>query len=165
MRHEQYRELVNTYGAHPARWPEDMRVDALTYAYKNPEQAAKTNAGDTILDKALDAGALPKTDNDLLMARILQAAKETPQQTALPIESPANDHPTQFLADDIKAPYVLKWKTLAATLLITMGIGFGWGQSMTDNSDYLDAETLLAFNNDTDSTALTWSDDNSGTNQ
>lgn len=169
MKHEHYRELVNTYGVHPARWPEDMRVDALAYAYKHPEQAAKTNAGDTILDKVLDRAALPDTSTDLLMARILKKAQETPQETlqqqGLQIETPANDHPTRFLADDIERPSALRWKALAATLLITMGIGFGLGQTLSEDPDYLAAETLLAFNNDTDNASFDWATDNSGTNQ
>lgn len=165
MRHEQYRELVNTYGTHPARWPEDRRVDALAYAYKHPEQAAKTNAGDAILDKALDLAVLPKMDTDLLMARILKAAQETKQEESLQIATPANDHPTRFLADDTEKPNALNWRTLAATLLVTMGVGFGIGQSISANSDYLAAENLLAYNSTADSNALNWSDDNTGTNQ
>lgn len=165
MKHEHYRDLVNTYGVHPARWPEDMRVDALAYAYKHPEQAAKTNAGDTILDKALDRIALPDTETDLLMARILKKAEETPQQQSIQIETPANDHPTRFLPDDVEKPSALRWKTLAATLLITMGIGFGLGQTLSEDPDYLAAETLLAYNSDTDNASFSWAEDNSGTNQ
>lgn len=156
MNHDTYQKLVNTYGVHPSRWPENMRADALVFAKHQPEQAKKINADAAYLDKILDACILPQTSNDLLMARILQTVKNTPQDTLRHIKTPANDHPTQFLADDVVSSPFAKWKLVAATLLITIGLGFGIGQSMVERSDYWNAESLYAFNLDHDYSGSEW---------
>ncbi|MBL4869995.1 MAG: hypothetical protein JKX72_03465 [Robiginitomaculum sp.] len=160
MTKQQYQDLVSTYGVHPARWPEDLRLSALTFTQANQDLAAKINEGEAVLDSLLDAASLPETVNDLLMARIITAAKNTPQQEFLHIETPANDHPTRFLADDEPPTPITNWKKMAATLLITMGIGFVLGQSLTANSEYYMADTLLAFNSEAESSANLWSESN-----
>ncbi len=150
MTQEQYKHLIASYGVHPSRWPEDMRVAALADTYKHPEHAAKINAGERILDTILDSAALPETDTTLLAARILQTAKSTPQDSTPHIKTPANDHPTQFLASDTPAntfgflqPHM---KIQAAILHITLGFGFITGQSLLTRTDYWAAETLLSYN-------------------
>ena len=90
------------------------------------------------------------------MARILHTAKNTPQDTLRHIKTPANDHPTQFLADDVVNSPFAKWKLIAATLLITIGLGFSIGQSMVERSDYWNAESLYAFNLDHDYSGSEW---------
>lgn len=160
MTKQQYQDLVSTYGVHPSRWPENLRLSALTFTQTNAKIAAKINEGEAVLDTLLDATHLPETDNDLLMARIITAAKNTSQQGFLHIETPANDHPTRFLADDDMGTPMPNWKKIAATLLITMGIGFGLGQSLTVNSEYYTAETLLAFNSEAEISANLWLEPN-----
>ncbi|PHR59739.1 MAG: hypothetical protein COA43_08580 [Robiginitomaculum sp.] len=156
MNHDTYQNLVNTYGVHPSRWPEAMRADALVFAKLQPEQAKSINAHAASLDKVLDACILPQTSNDLLMTRILHTAQNTPQDMLQTIKTPANDHPTQFLADDVVNSPLAKWKLIAATLLITIGLGFTIGQSVAEHSDYWNAESLYAFNLDNDYTGSEW---------
>ena len=150
MTQEQYKYLVTSYGVHPSRWPEYLRVAALAYTNKHPEHAAKINAGESILDAILDSAILPETDTTLLAARILQTAKSTPQDSTPHIKTPANDHPTQFLAPDTPQntfgflqPHM---KIMATILLIAIGFGFFAGQSLLPRSDYWAAETLLSYN-------------------
>ena len=92
MTKQQYQDLVSTYGVHPARWPEDLRLSALTFTQANQDLAAKINEGEAVLDSLLDAASLPETVNDLLMARIITAAKNTPQQENPPINWPREHH-------------------------------------------------------------------------
>lgn len=156
MTQDDYQELVNTYGVHPSRWPEEVRARAMTFSYKHPELAAQINSDAALLDKIIDVASLPETDNSLLMARILKEAQNTPQDTPRHIDTPANDHPTQFLPEDRVRRPISRWKVLAATLLVTMGIGFGAGQAVFARSDYWSAETLYSFNIDSDYTSSEW---------
>jgi len=93
------------------------------------------------LQELLEAGRKPDTDISLLQARILKTAKQTPQ-----------DNPTAG------ASYtnIASWKSIAATLVLTTGLGFGFGQMNTTNTDYLSAEALLSLSiaSDYDETGL-----------
>ncbi|PHR92383.1 MAG: hypothetical protein COA69_08370 [Robiginitomaculum sp.] len=156
MTQDDYQELVNTYGVHPSRWPEEVRARAMSFSYKHPERAMRINSDAALLDKIIDVAALPETANSLLMARILKAAQNTPQNLPRHIETPANDHPTRFLPEDRVGPPMSRWKVLAATLLVMMGIGFGASQAAFARSDYWAAETLYSFNIDSDYTSSEW---------
>lgn len=156
MTQQDYQNLIETYGVHPSRWPEDIRATAMNFAYKYPEDATRMNANTAFLDKIMDAAQLADTDNALLTARILKATTTIGQKPRQRIDTPANDHPTKFLPDDVKLAPMARWKYLAATLFVTMGIGFGIGQGATARSDYWVAESLYAYNMDTESATSEW---------
>ena len=145
MDEQRYEQLLESYGANTARWPEQERELALTFAEKNPERAAQIRARgddlDTMLDNNIHAGS-----NDLLMARILNAAQNIPQDGL-----PANDRANY-------APLQARWKSLAATLLLTTGIGFSLGQTATADADYQTAETLLLTDYQTSLEAADWAE-------
>ncbi len=89
------------------------------------------------LDEILAAGRKPEADISLLHARILKATAQIPQ-----------DEPA------VRTLYghIASWKSVAATLILTTGLGFGLGQIFNENSAYISAETLLSmsFVNDYD---------------
>ncbi len=99
----------------------------------------------------LDKGRKPDADISLLQARILKTAMQTPQDSPL-----------------VRAPYInienwniagwniAGWKSIAATLMLTTGIGFGLGQVDNENTAYASAEALLSMSlvNDYDETGL-----------
>ncbi|PHS35099.1 MAG: hypothetical protein COA91_13665 [Robiginitomaculum sp.] len=93
------------------------------------------------MQELLESGRKPDTDISLLQARILKAALQTSQDASSTGASYTN---------------IASWKSIAATLILTTGIGFGLGQIPTQHSDYIAAETLLSISlaNDYDETGL-----------
>jgi len=97
------------------------------------------------LEELLQAGRKPDTDISLLQARILKAALQTPQ-----------DEPRSKFRRRTHYTNIANWKSIAATLILTTGIGFGLGQMRTNNTNYLSAEALLSLSiaSDFDETGL-----------
>ncbi len=97
------------------------------------------------LNALLAAGRTPDADISLLRARILKAALDTPQ----------DGHKDSRV---LPIPYknFAVWKSIAATLILTTGIGFSFGQTANENTAYASAEALLSmsFNSDYDETNL-----------
>ena len=146
MNEQRYEQLLESYGANTARWPEQERALALAYAQKNAERAAQIRAGSSDLDTLLDSNVHAACGNDLLMARILNAAQDM-SQDGLPANDRANYTPLQA-----------RWKSLVATLLLTTGIGFSLGQTATADADYQTAETLLLTDYQTSFEAADWAE-------
>lgn len=110
-------DLIQRYGADPARWPEDMRETALQILAAHPDAAHQEAA----LDAALHSAQAPMP-SDLLRARILREAKTTAQDipTALTNYGMAAN-------DRVKSPFKInatKWGAVAATLIICGALGF-----------------------------------------
>ena len=145
MTQQDFEHLVNTYGANPQRWPQSKRTAALLY------METQKAATDTVLRQAraldawLDTGTHPSTDNSLLMARIRKQAADTPQD-------PPQSGPVVSLATYRSRPPM--WRTLAATVLVTTGIGFGVGQaaarSQTETVEALLSASLGDMYSDSD---------------
>jgi len=139
MTKTRFAEIIEAYGANPARWPEEERTAAQDFAANNKNLAEKIINDARQLDQLLDTSSKQATDNNLLMARIMTAAQDTPQDGV-----PANDMTTLPRRLMPTPP----WKSLAATLVLTTGIGFGIGQSAAAASDIAQAEALLALGGD-----------------
>jgi len=128
------RELICSYGANPMRWPETERQAGRAWLEGNPAVAQKLLAGALVLDQALDTAHAPTGDTVLLQARILRVAKNTVQDNT--------GH--QLAANDTTPTVLSTWKTAAAVLVLTAGMGFGIGQAAADTS-YASAEALLSM--------------------
>ena len=138
MRKNRFREIVKAYGGDPKRWPDAEREAATAFMAAHPDVGDAVLADARALDGVLDGGNLVPSANDLLMARILKAAHTTPQDRAdLPI--PANDIP-HGAGQGLRMP---PWKSLAATLLLTTGMGFVMGNAVASSSEIDQAEALL----------------------
>lgn len=177
MNLQDYQNLIETYGTHPARWPQVLRANALSFGQSNQEAIAPFHANYQQMDQKLEAYAshhrqtmatalnisdeLPEPVTPL-METILQRAQNTAQtqpddiavsskitfqgndrsnsakKPKLSIQTPANDHPTRFLAEDdsgllqkivtwgnntVKNPAQLA-RSLAASLILVAGVGF-----------------------------------------
>jgi len=111
MTYEDFKTLIDTYGANPKRWPSDMRDTAQAFADANHDLVQTCLSEGRKLDEALDMSQ-PANPSDLLKARILKAAQSTPQ-----------DQP----ASVSQAPQT-QWKRMAAMMLFAFGAGFGGAQ-------------------------------------
>ena len=138
MTSERLLELSAAYGADPNRWPDNERDAATTFMDAKPKVARNVMDDAQSLDHLLDGGKKDVTNTDFLAARILKAAQELDG-----VENPANDM--------VRGPAHLPkrqpaWRSIAATLVITTGIGFAMGQSAAAKSARIaEAETLLSL--------------------
>lgn len=132
-------ELVDAYGAQSARWPDDERQAAKIWLSQNPDAAEAILQPADILDQFLDANISNITGTTFLQARILKAAKSTEQDEII-VTVPANNG-AQILT---QTSLLTSWKAVAATLIITTGLGFGIGQIAAADTDYTSAEALLS---------------------
>lgn len=110
-------DLIQRYGADPARWPEHMRASAPQILAAHPDAARQESA----LDAALHSVRAPMP-SDLLRARILRDAKATPQDTPTALL-----HYGMAANDRVKSPFKInaaKWGAVAATLMICGALGF-----------------------------------------
>lgn len=140
MTRDRFDDLVNSYGANPRRWPEEKHAHAEAFIASNKAVAKEILGKATQLDMALDTARTTMSDASLLAARILKQANEI-----APDGRAANDTVMQAPLVRTQAP----WKTMAATLLITTGIGFSAGQAAASNSTKFDtAEALLSLDSD-----------------
>lgn len=127
-------DLVLSYGANPKRWPQADQQAGAAWLEDNPALAQKILAEAHMLDQVLDTAHIPAGDTALLQARILRAAQNTVQ-----------DGVTNGLAaNDIASSQFSAWKTAAAVLVLTTGMGFGIGQVAAADTSYESAEALLS---------------------
>ena len=135
-------ELVSAYGADTNRWPETERQAGQAWLTDNPGKARKLLAEAETLDTFLDTASAPISDTSLLQARILKAAQNTAQDEATNTQA----------ANDITAmpSKLANWKSVAATLILTTGIGFGIGQAAAADTSYASAEALLSISMQSD---------------
>ncbi len=141
-----YTQIVESYGVNPARWPNGERQAALGFAAQNSNLTAQIRAQSEQLDQLLNSNDKNSSPPDFLMSRIMKSAQEMPQDGL-----PANDY----------APVQTRWKSLAATLLLTTGLGFGIGATQTTSAnadEYQIAEALLASNYDIEYEAADWTE-------
>jgi len=82
MTQERFIEIIEAYGADPARWPEAERADALAHAEAHPEQADPVLAEAAALDALLEL--VEVQPSDLLQRRILKAFPAPPARTVRP---------------------------------------------------------------------------------
>jgi hypothetical protein len=88
------------------------------------------------LDGALEGAREQTADTAFLAARILKAAQESDA-----CENAANDQ----IGGPARLPRS-RWKSIAATFVITTSLGFAAGQSAAAKSDRIaEAETLLSL--------------------
>lgn len=144
MTEDRYLEIIECYGVDPKRWPKSERVQALVFAKTHPAIANKPGQPEQALDDILNTGALDSADNRLLTERILKIALKTPQEPR-EYSLHANDFPSpETKWASLTLPLSLPWKSLAATLLLTIGMGFAVGQVAETSSSLAEAEALLA---------------------
>lgn len=131
-------ELIAAYGADPKRWPDNERDAAIAFMDANPKLAQTVMDDAQSLDQILDDGRKDVTNTDFLAARILKAAQGLDDA-----ENPAND----MVGGPARLPKRQPaWRSIAATLVITTGIGFAVGQSAAAKSARIaEAETLLSL--------------------
>lgn len=133
-------ELIRSYGADPKRWPQAERQAGQTWLAENPASAKELLADATDLDQVLNTVAAPTSDTALLQARILRAAQNMAQDGAS----------YGIAANDTAATVFSAWKAIAATLVLTTGMGFGVGQVATADTSYASAEALLSLSMQSD---------------
>lgn len=125
--------ILHTFGADSARWPKDLRDDVTAAIAKSDALQALRDA-EAGLDKTLDqydiSSEMPADLND----KILAAAPFSQSK----LSQASNDN----------AP--VPWMRIAATLLISLGIGFG-STLLTSGAGLDDDEALFE--------AATWSSD------
>ena len=130
-------ELIQSYGADSKRWPQIEQQIGQNWLAKHPEKVQKLLTEARTLDQILGTELHTASDTSLLQARILRAAQNTVQDN-IASTVPAND----------SLPVLSKlanWKSVAATLILTTGIGFGVGQVAAANTTYASAEALLSI--------------------
>lgn len=131
------RELIQSYGADTRRWPEAERQSGQAWLTSHPKVVQKLLADAQNLDQMLDMMHQPASDTSMLKARILKVAEHTEQNS--------------IAANDSSAPSRLaSWKSVAATLVLTTGIGFGIGQVAAADTSYASAEALLSISMQSD---------------
>ncbi len=140
MNTQRLREIVGAYGAQPARWPDGERKAAQIWLKQNPDKADSILEDAMSFDQVLDSAAHIPHDVSLLQARILKAAQNT-KQDAKPNTAPANDR----ILGQAKPAALSYWKSIAATLIMATGLGFGIGQIAAADTNYMSAEALLAL--------------------
>jgi hypothetical protein len=138
MMKNRFRDMVEAYGGDPKRWPDAQREAAKAFMAAHPRIAGPILADARVLDGVLDERHATPSDNSLLMARILKAAQTTPQDRADLLVA-AHDIPHE-VGQGLRMP---PWKSLAATLLLTTGMGFVVGQTAASSSEIDQAEALL----------------------
>jgi len=116
-------QILDAYGASPARWPAAERDAALAWAAAHPDALDEARA----LDAALDLNTFDTAPSDALRARVLQA---TPGggENVLPFRAraPARAWNASALA------------ALAACAVMGVVIGFnasGYGEDVTADAD------------------------------
>lgn len=133
---QRFQELVDAYGADTLRWPKAERLLAQSWCAQHSDKAAQILKAAKELDQILDAVRRPETDASFLHARILKTASSTPQDiNAETLSSIATQKPA----------ILATWKSIAATLIMTTGIGFGIGQVAAADTAYASAEALLSI--------------------
>jgi len=65
---DRFRDIVDAYGADPARWPEEERAAAAIFARNHPEVAHPLLDAARQLDAWLDAGQVEVPEDDVLDA-------------------------------------------------------------------------------------------------
>jgi hypothetical protein len=147
MSEDRFIDLVECYGVDPENWPVSERTDGLMFREQNPERAREICAESEQLDHLLETGRRNSDNTDLLAARILKMAQETAQDGYAANDQKNNQQaPLPHIPSRRQSP----WKSIAATLVITTGIGFAAGQTAAANSDRYDvAEALLSLDDDT----------------
>jgi len=139
------RELIRSYGANPKRWPHAERQAGQIWLDGNAAKVPELLADAKALDRALNTVPAPTGGTELLQARILYAAKST-----------AQDGTSQDVAANDTAPILRTsnvfsaWKAVAATLVLTTGIGFGIGRVAAADTSYASAEALLSMSMQSD---------------
>lgn len=130
MTKEEFETMVAQYGASPHRWPADMAGRARDFMASNTDTADRLLKSERALDALLDMANVPNVENQLLRARILRTARQT---------SAANTGTEAH--QTYKRPAY--WRALAATILLTTGIGFGLGQAAVTHAQSDTGEALL----------------------
>ena len=138
MTQHRFRKIIQAYGSKPHNWPPQERRAAEKFAQAHPALCADIIAAQTKLDALLDMAVKPQMDTTLLAARILKTAKNTAQDH---LATEANDHPLQPNKTSMPTP----WKSIAATLVLTTGMGFGLGQAAAANTSFDTAQSLLSL--------------------
>ena len=138
MTSERLIDLIAAYGADPKRWPDNERDAATAFMVANPKMAQNAMDDAQNLDQMLDGRKKDITNTDFLAARIMKAAQELDG-----VESPANDMAGGPAHLPKRQP---AWRSIAATFVITTGVGFAIGQSAAAKSARIaEAETLLSL--------------------
>ena len=121
MTEDRFYQILEAYGADPARWPADERADAEAFARAHPDQAGPVIAAESALDELLGDIAQPVQVSALLERRLI---------TRLPVPS----------ASRWVAP-----TAVAAALLVGVCLGFASGALTggynADDTLYADAFT------------------------
>jgi len=139
------RELTQSYGANPKRWPHAERQAGQKWLDDNPVVAQELLADAKALDQALNTVPALTGDTALLQARILRAAKNTAQ------DDTTHDIAANDAAFILRIPNALSaWKAVAATLVLTTGVGFGIGRVAAADTSYASAEALLSVSMQSD---------------
>ena len=96
---QDFKTIIDTYGANPERWPEQHRDAMLDCQAQRPDDVEPILAAARQLDRALNQ-ARPIHPSDLLMARVMAKA------------------PRPFLSD---------WRQVAAAAALTLMVGVAGG--------------------------------------
>ena len=116
-------EILQSYGSHPARWPDDERAAMQDFADKFDDAQALLDE-QALLDAALDTQTAP-APSEFLRARIMAGA-------AVPNAAPkaANDR--------------MPWRSVAAMLLVGIFTGVAAGQYTAGAEDMTGPADMLA---------------------
>ncbi|WP_203294271.1 hypothetical protein [Maricaulis parjimensis] len=124
MMQERFFEIIEAYGANPARWPEDEHEAVLAFIDAHPELAGEALADAAALDAMMELDE--RAPSDLLQRRILNAFPAEPVSVARP-----------------------QWQipvAAAAALLVGAFIGFASGAMTVTTSPVEDTVYADAFN-------------------
>lgn len=129
-----FREIVEAYGAVPARWPEAERAAAAIFARNHPEISGPLLDEARALDAWLDADAIEVSEDDVLdaharaVAAFVDAHLDAADVMPVPVRRPR--------------PLPLVWATGLAVAACIAGAVFGINVSMQSLGD-LRAQSVL----------------------
>ena len=136
MDEKTFAALAGTYGGNLDRWPHSCQDEARAFCAARTETATRILRNERAFDALLDSAAKPACADTLLRARILKhATSEARSDRTMTANDTTSTRPARSLP----------WKAVAATFVLTTGLGFGAGQLAAAKPDYGEAEALLAL--------------------
>lgn len=136
---DDFKTLVETYGAKDARWPEEHRQAMIAWRADNEADAETILASERDLDVALDSIRM-EPGTDMLKARILS---QLPKAEPAALPQPANSNIRTFGQKAVAAMMLLAFTVgfAGASILKMPGTDEAVPQTLTAESEWEDIAT------------------------
>lgn len=134
MKYEDFRDLIDTYGANQRRWPEHMRAPARAFIKAKPELTTNLLHNAQELDNHIESARI-QPGTDILKARILSGLKLRQEDIIIP--EPVVQH---------KSTRGFGFGSMAA--MMALSFMFGLAGANAWNSDISETPTILTAENE-----------------